>query len=50
MEEQPAIPYLHAYKCGGVAVGPHRYVVAEIRLFANLGTPQYHAVVGEIGQ
>ena len=48
LEQQPVVPHLHAYRCGGVTVGSRRYVVAEIRLFANLGAPLYHAVVGEI--
>jgi hypothetical protein len=48
MEEQPCLPHLHAYKCGLVTVETRRYVVAEIRLFANLGAPLYHAVIGEV--
>jgi hypothetical protein len=47
-EDEPAEPLAHTISLQQKVVGHDRFLVAFVRLFANLGAPRYHAVVGRI--
>ncbi len=49
-EVEPAEPFLHTIGLERRQIRSETYLIAHIRLFACLGAPRYHAVVGRILQ
>jgi hypothetical protein len=44
-EDEPAEEELHTFALQRSTIGTVTFLIAIIRLFANLGAPRYHAVV-----
>jgi hypothetical protein len=48
MSDEPAEPLLHSVHLEERIVESERLLISFVRLFANLGAPRYHAVVGRL--